>query len=213
MTLFNKYMVSEKIKISLKSINDEMQLIENRREQLIKESRDIIILCSQAIISLHQGQIQESQLKLDKAKDLYFSLRTLAQADLLRYLSISEQELVECSLLMSIVKNEALPGSDEIGVSSQAYLFGILDCIGEIKRMVYDMVRLNRYDQAEYLFRVMQEIYSEIYPFSIYDNIVNGIRKKLDVCKILIENTRELITEEARRSIIIESLKKLENNL
>ena len=79
--------------------------------------------------------------------------------------------------------------------------------------MVYDMVRLNRYDQAEYLFTVMQEIYSEIYPFSIYDNIVNGIRKKLDICKILIENTRELITEEARRSIIIESLKKLDSSL
>jgi len=205
-------MVSEKIKISLTSINDELKLIENRREQLIKESRDIIILCSQSIISLHQGHLQESQLKLDKAKDLYFSLKTLAQTDLLRYLSMSEQELVECSLLMSIVKNEALPGLDEIGVSSQAYLFGILDCIGEIKRMVYDMVRLNRYDQAEYLFRVMQEIYSEIYPFSIYDNLVNGIRKKLDVCKILIENTRELITEEARRSIIIESLKKLEKS-
>lgn len=206
-------MVSEKIKISLKSINDELQLIENRREQLIKESRDIIILCSQSIISLHQGHIQESQLKLDKAKDLYFSLKTLAQTDLLRYLSMSEQELVECSLLMSIVKNEALPRLDEIGVSSQAYLFGILDCIGEIKRMVYDMVRLNRYDQAEYLFTVMQEIYSEIYTFSIYDNIVSGIRKKLDVCKILIENTRELITEEARRSIIIESLKKLDSSL
>jgi translin len=206
-------MVSEKIKISLKSINDELQLIENRREQLIKESRDIIILCSQSIISLHQGHIQESQLKLDKAKDLYFSLKTLAQTDLLRYLSMSEQELVECSLLMSIVKNEALPGLDEIGVSSQAYLFGILDCIGEIKRMVYDMVRLDRYDQAEYLFTVMQEIYSEIYPFSIYDNIVSGIRKKLDICKILIENTRELITEEARRSIIIESLKKLYSSL
>ncbi|HZB65205.1 MAG TPA: RNA-binding protein [Nitrososphaeraceae archaeon] len=206
-------MVSEKIKISLKSINDELRLIENRREQLIKESRDIIILCSQSIISLHQGHIQESQLKLDKAKDLYFSLKTLAQTDLLRYLSMSEQELVECSLLMSIVKNEALPGLDEIGVSSQAYLFGILDCIGEIKRMVYDMVRLNRYDQAEYLFTVMQEIYSEIYPFSIYDNIVSGIRKKLDICKILIENTRELITEEARRSIIIESLKKLDSSL
>ena len=206
-------MVSEKIKISLKSINDELQLIENRREQLIKESRDIIILCSQSIISLHQGHIQESQLKLDKAKDLYFSLKTLAQTDLLRYLCMSEQELVECSLLMSIVKNEALPGLDEIGVSSQAYLFGILDCIGEIKRMVYDMVRLDRYDQAEYLFTVMQEIYSEIYPFSIYDNIVSGIRKKLDICKILIENTRELITEEARRSIIIESLKKLDSSL
>jgi hypothetical protein len=35
----------------------------------------------------------------------------------------------------------------------------------------------------------------------------------LDICKILIENTRELITEEARRSIIIESLKKLDSSL
>ena len=206
-------MVTEKIKISLKSINDELHSTENRREQLIKESRDVIILCSQSIISLHQGHIQESQLKLDKAKDLYLSLKTLAQVDLLRYLSMSEQELVESSLLMSIVKNETLPGLDEIGVSSQAYLFGILDCIGEIKRMVYDMVRLGRYEQAESLFRVMQEIYSDIYPFSIYDNIVSGIRKKLDICKILIENTRELITEESRRSILIESLKKLNSSI
>jgi translin len=79
--------------------------------------------------------------------------------------------------------------------------------------MVYDMVRLGRYEQAELLFGVMQEIYSNIYPFSIYDNIVNGIRKKLDICKILIENTRELITEESRRSILIESLKNLDNKL
>lgn len=206
-------MVSEKIKISLKSINDELHSTENRREQLIKESRGVIILCSQSIISLHQGHIQESQLKLDKAKDLYLSLKTLAQVDLLRYLSMSEQELVESSLLMSIVKNETLPGLDEIGVSSQAYLFGILDCIGEIKRMVYDMVRYGKYDKAESLFIVMQELYSDVYPFAIYDNIVNGIRKKLDVSKILIENTRELITEESRRSMLLGSLKKLNDTL
>ncbi|HET9806379.1 MAG TPA: RNA-binding protein [Nitrososphaeraceae archaeon] len=206
-------MASEKVKISLKSIHDELQSIENRREHLIKESRDIVILSSQSIISLHQGNIQESQLKLDKAKNLYLSLKTLAQDDLSRYLSMSEQELVEANLLMNIVKNESLLGIGDIGVSSQAYLFGILDCIGEIKRMVYDMVRCGRYDKAESLFIVMQEIYNAIYPFSIYDNIVNGIRKKLDVCKILIENTRELITEESRRSMLLGSLNKLNDTL
>ena len=206
-------MVSEKVKISLKSVHDELQSIENRREHLIKESRDIVILCSQSIISLHQGNIQESQLKLDKAKNLYLSLKTVAKDDLSRYLSTSEQELVEANLLMNIVKNESLLGISDIGVSSQAYLFGILDCIGEIKRMVYDMVRYGRYDKAESLFIVMQEIYNAIYPFSIYDNIVNGIRKKLDVCKILIENTRELITEESRRSMLLGSLNKLNDTL
>ena len=151
-------MASGKVKISLKSVHDELQSIENRREHLIKESRDIVILCSQSIISLHQGNIQESQLKLDKAKNLYLSLKTVAQDDLSRYLSMSEQELVEANLLMNIVKNESLLGISDIGVSSQAYLFGILDCIGEIKRMVYDMVRYGRYDKAESLFIVKQEI-------------------------------------------------------
>ena len=206
-------MASEKVKSSLKSIHDELQSIESRREHLIKESRDIVILCSQSIISLHQGNTQESQLKLDKAKNLYLSLKTVAQDDLLRYLSMSEQELVEANLLMNIVKNESLLGIDDIGVSSQAYLFGILDCIGEIKRMVYDMVRYGKYDKAESLFIVMQEIYSAIYPFSIYDNIINGIRKKLDLSKILIENTRELITEESRRSMLIGSINKLNDTL
>jgi translin len=206
-------MASEKVKSSLKSIHDELQSIESRREHLIKESRDIVILCSQSIISLHQGNTQESQLKLDKAKNLYLSLKTVAQDDLLRYLSMSEQELVEANLLMNIVKNESLLGIDDIGVSSQAYLFGILDCIGEIKRMVYDMVRYGKYDKAESLFMVMQEIYSAIYPFSIYDNIINGIRKKLDLSKILIENTRELITEESRRSMLIGSINKLNDTL
>ncbi|HJU58136.1 MAG TPA: RNA-binding protein [Nitrososphaeraceae archaeon] len=206
-------MASEKVKSSLKSIHDELQSIESRREHLIKESRDIVILCSQSIISLHQGNTQESQFKLDKAKNLYLSLKKVAQDDLLRYLSMSEQELVEANLLMNIVKNESLLGIDDIGVSSQAYLFGILDCIGEIKRMVYDMVRYGKYDKAESLFIVMQEIYSAIYPFSIYDNIINGIRKKLDLSKILIENTRELITEESRRSMLIGSINKLNDTL
>jgi translin len=206
-------MTSEKVNISLKSIHDELKSIESRREYLIKESREVVILCSQAIVSLHQNNLQESEGKLNKARNLYLSLKKMAQDDLSRYLSIPEQELVEASLFMNIVKNETLFGIEDIGVSNQAYLFGILDCIGEMKRMVYDMVRYGKFEKAEYLFTIMQEIYGNLYPFAIYDNIVNGIRKKLDVSKILIENTRELITEESRRTILIESLKKLNDTL
>ncbi|HEX5185299.1 MAG TPA: RNA-binding protein [Nitrososphaeraceae archaeon] len=206
-------MTSEKVKISLKSIHDELQSIENRREYLIKESREVIILCSQSIVSLHQNNIQEGQGKLDKARNLYLSLKEMAQDDLSRYISTPEQELAEASLFMNIVKNESLSGIQEISVSSQAYLFGILDCIGEIKRMVYDMVRYGKFEKAEYLFTIMQEIYVILYPFAIYDNLVNGIRKKLDISRILIENTRELITEESRRTNLIRSLQKLNDKL
>ena len=69
-----------------------------------------------------------------------------------------------------------------------------------------DMTRLNLFLESCRRFSVL------FIHFLVYDNIVSGIRKKLDVCKILIENTRELMTEESRRAIIIESLKKLDNS-
>ncbi|HET9773811.1 MAG TPA: RNA-binding protein [Nitrososphaeraceae archaeon] len=200
------------IKNSLNIVYEELKNIENRREHLIKESRELIILCSQTIIEVHQNNLEASQSKLEKAKALYFSLKDYAKQDLSRYLSISEQELVEASIVLGIAKNKSFPSLVEMNVSSQSYLLGFLDSIGEIKRMIYDKVRLGNYKEAEILFIQMQEIFNAIYPFAVYDNFVSGIRKKLDVCRILIENTRELMTEESRRSILIQSLDKLNNN-
>jgi translin len=149
---------------------------------------------------------------LEKAQKLYYSLQNFAKQDLSRYLSNSEQELVEASIILCIAESRPLPGLDEMKVSSQSYLLGLLDSIGEIKRMVYDKVRVGKYKEAEILFIQMQEIYNALYHFAVYDNFVSGIRKKLDVCRILIENTRELMTEESRRTILIRYLERISKN-
>lgn len=202
-------MLPQNLKSSLNMINEELKSIENRREHLIKESRELIKLCSQAIIDIHQNNLGASKVKLGKAKELYYSLQNFAKQDLSRYLSNSEQELVEASIIIGIAENQPLPSLDEMKVSSQSYLLGFLDSIGEIKRMVYDKVRVGDYKQAENLFIQMQEIYNALYQFAVYDNFVSGIRKKLDVCRILIENTRELMTEESRRTLLIGYLEKI----
>jgi translin len=45
----------------------------------------------------------------------------------------------------------------------------------------------------------MEKIYGLVYPLSIYDNLVGGLKRKLDVAKMLIEDVRSLVTEESRR--------------
>lgn len=205
-------MLPQNIKSSLNIINEEFKNVENRREHLIKESRELIKLCSQAIIDIHQNNTDASKIKLNEAQGLYFSLQNFAKQDLSRYLSNSEQELVEASIILAIAEDRPLPSLEEMKVSSQSYILGFLDSIGEIKRMVYDKIRIGDYQKAENLFTQMQEIYNALYPFAVYDNFVSGIRKKLDVCRILIENTRELITEESRRTLLIRYLEKLSNN-
>ena len=89
-------------------------------------------------------------------------------------------------------------------------LQGLLDCVGEIKRLVYDRMRSGNEEDAEKLFAKMEEIYNAIYPFAVYDNIVSGLRRKLDVARMLIEDIRATVTEESRRKALIEAVDRFE---
>ncbi|MGI0090976.1 MAG: hypothetical protein ACREBS_04645, partial [Nitrososphaerales archaeon] len=55
--------------------------------------------------------------------------------------------------------------------------------------------------------------YLLISPFAVYDNIAPGIRRKLDVARILIEDTRATVTEEARRREFITAINMLSAEL
>jgi translin len=98
----------------------------------------------------------------------------------------------------------------ELDVMGSSYLTGLLDCVGEIKRLVYDRMRSGNEKDAEKLFETMEVIYNAIYPFAVYDNIVSGLRKKLDVARVLIEDIRAVVTEESRRKALIEAIDSLE---
>ncbi|HZT34967.1 MAG TPA: RNA-binding protein, partial [Nitrososphaera sp.] len=60
---------------------------------------------------------------------------------------------------------------------------------------------------------VMEEIYGAVYPFAVYDNIVAGLRKKLDVARMLIEDIRAVVTEEKRRRAMVDAMAGLEKRL
>jgi translin len=90
---------------------------------------------------------------------------------------------------------------------------GLLDCIGEIKRMIIDKIRSEGTSNVTALFELMDKIYGIIYPLAVYDNLMPGLRKKLDVSRILIENVRAIITEEKRRTIMIEKIEEFEKKI
>jgi translin len=59
----------------------------------------------------------------------------------------------------------------------------------------------------------MQDIYGSIYPLATYDHLVSGLRRKLDVAKMLIEDIRAVVTEETRREVMINAINTLETKL
>lgn len=195
---------------SLEEINRELRNIEERREILIKNTRDMVMLCSKSIIALHNNEIDNACIKISQAKIMLDKFKEYAKTDLQKYIAVAEQEFVEAYVLKSIVEESSLPSKTELNVSGSSYLTGLLDCIGEVKRMVYDRMRAGKAEDATKLFAIMQDLYSIVYPFAVYDNLIPGLRRKLDVSKMLIEDIRAVITEETRRAIIIKAVNNLQ---
>jgi translin len=196
---------------SLEAINSELKDMQERREKLIKSTRDVVMLCSKSIVALHHGQNDDAKIKMEQAKSMLEEFRKYAQEDLYRYIAVAEQELVEAYALRAVMEDAPVPSMQDLGVSGPSYLTGLLDCIGEIKRLVYDRMRSGNEEDAEKLFATMEEFYNAIYPFAAYDNIVSGLRKKLDVARMLIEDIRAVVTEENRRRALISAMKKAES--
>jgi translin len=205
-----KFMSELGIQVSLEAIDAELKDIQERREKLIKGTRDAVMLCSKSIIALHRGEMDIAKKDMGDAKKMLEEFRASAQDDLKKYISVAEQELVEAYALHSIIEGSAVPSMGDLKVSGLAYLTGLLDCVGEIKRLVYDRMRVGKGRTAESLFAVMEDIYGAVYPFAVYDNVVAGLRKKLDVARMLIEDVRAVVTEESRRKALIEAVGQFE---
>ena len=203
----------EHVQTDIEEINKKFKDIEERRNTIIKGTRDATILCSKAIVSMHAHKKNESLEYIEKAKKLLQQFRELGKDDLQKYLYVAEQEYVEACCLFSLAQDNAIPSMKSLEVYDISYVMGLLDCIGEIKRMIIDKIRTEGISNVNTLFELMDRIYGTIYPLAVYDNLMPGLRKKLDVSRILIENVRAIVTEEKRRSVMIERIQEFETKL
>jgi translin len=201
-------MTIKNVKSSLPTISKNLEKTNSKREFLIKNNRETVILCSQAIISIHKNDLNTAKKKIAKAKSELTKLKQKSTGDLIRYIITPEQEFVEAVSLLAVIEGKEIPSVKSLKVSDESYILGLLDCIGEIKRQVIDKIRVGDSRRATKLFDIMENLYLLLYPFASYDKIVKEARRKLDVGRILVEETRSVLTEEIRRQELIKAIKK-----
>ena len=201
-------MTLKNVKSSLKGISKSLKTSNESREFLIKNTRDVVILCSHSIIAAHKGNLKLARQKIKKAESVLKVNQKKAKNEFKKYLITPEQEFVEAHSFLAIVENKEIPSLKSLKVSEEAYILGLLDCIGELKRFVLDNIRNGELKKADRIFNVMENLYQTLYPFAMYDKIVREARRKLDVNRILVEETRAVITEEIRRNHFVKALTK-----
>ena len=201
-------MTLKNVKSSLKGISKSLKTSNESREFLIKNTRDVVKLCSHSIIAAHKGDLKLARQKVKRAEAVLKVNQKKAKNNFRKYLITPEQEFVEAHSFLAIVENKEIPSLKSLKVSEESYILGLLDCIGELKRFVLDNIRNNQLKNADRIFNVMENLYQTLYPFAMYDKIVKETRRKLDVNRILVEETRAVITEEIRRNHFVKALTK-----
>ena len=199
-------MTLKNVKSSLPRISKSLQASNASREFLIKNTRDVVILCSHSIIAAHKGDLRLTKQKIKKAEAVLKVNQKKAKNEFKKYLITPEQEFVEANSFLAVVENKEIPSLKSLNVSDESYILGLLDCIGELKRLVLDNIRNGQLKEADRIFNVMENLYQALYPFAMYDKIVKETRRKLDVNRILVEETRSVITEEIRRNHFVKAL-------
>jgi len=199
---------------SLKEIEVDLQEVLARRERILKTSRDCISFCSKAIVHIHTGKPEEAHREIKEAEKVLKGMRKeAAVGGLSRYLPSPEAEFVEASSVEAIVLGRPIPTAKDLGVSGEGYLMGLLDTVGEVKRLLLDSVMRSEIDKATRYFELMEALYSALSPFAVYDHVANGVRRKIDVDRMLTEDVRGVMAEEARRSAMVSSIQDLQSSL
>ena len=203
-------MTLKNVKPSLNKIAKTLGSTQDSREFLLKNTREIIVLCSRSIIAVHKNDTKTGKSNLKKAESLLKKYKKKATGDLRRYIITPEQEFVEAACLIAVVEKNEIPSDKQLEVMPESYVLGLLDCIGELKRMVFDKIRIAEIDEATRIFEIMENLYLQLYTFSMYDKVVKEARRKIDVNRILVDDVRSAITEEKRRTELIKTFKKFE---
>lgn len=120
------------------------------------------------------------------------------------------QEYTEAQTLLNLVEKNRFIAPEKLNVPAVAYVLGLADVIGELRRQALDSLRAGDVKGAEHCLQVMEQIYVELMSMNEAYMLVPGLRRKCDVARRIIEATRGDVTIEARRDSLEQSIKKLE---
>jgi translin len=203
-------------KSDIQRIQAELLSYDKARERLQTLTRNATRLCSWAIIQVHRGKLGQASKTLTEAKRLLDELQGLlsAHAELPQFgqVLVAFQEYAEAKLLFQMKKNGKLASLRDVGTSSTAYLLGMLDFVGEMRRMTLDALRKGNADEAQTLLSRMERVYEDLMSLD-RTSILPSFRRKLDAARRILEATRGDVATDLRRVSLEKALRSVERKL
>ncbi|MEW6233111.1 MAG: haloacid dehalogenase [Chloroflexota bacterium] len=210
MTVDNLNAIADKIRANFIVKNEA-------RDKALLMSRELVRLCANSIRSMHRSEHAQAASLLADAQRHVAQLRSdlSGHPDLYHagYVQEALKEYAEASALLALVRREALPEPVELGVEDAAYLNGLGEAVGELRRFILDRIRQGQTERCEDVLQNMDDIYCLLLTMDFPDAITGNLRRTTDMVRSVMEKTRGDLTFAVRQRDLESSLERLESRI
>ncbi len=183
------------------------------REKALRSCRQVIRYSADAIRAVHRQEHGKAKQLLASAHELLLELRRdlAGHGKLLHsgFIHDAQKEFAEGCITLALIAGKDLPKPKALGVSNAAYLDGLGESVGELRRYILDSLRRDDFSRCEELLTTMDGIYGILITMDFPELLAHGLRRTTDAVRAIIERTRGDITVSLRQKNLETKLKDL----
>jgi translin len=168
------------------------------REAALPLCREAIRLSANAIRAVHRddfdtaaqlvskagAQLETARQSLDGHPDIYFA----------GFVHDAQKEYAEASITLALIAGREFPTPASLHVEQAAFLNGMGEAVGELRRHLLDTLRTGDVEKCEDWLRAMDDMYSVLVTVDYPDAMTGGLRRTTDSVRGILEKTRGDLT-------------------
>src|SRR5574344_21050 len=171
----------------INQLKENYRAKENERRQIISLSNNILFHSKKAIFSLHRHDLKTAEEKLEEMEnellnlEKTFSIKRIEEEGAYR---AAIEEYTEAKLLSFAIKGEEIDKIKKLNLSTDAYLGGICDLLGELVRVATNDAAAGNFDRVAEIKELAENIMDQLIDFDMtgylrtkYDQARGHLRK------------------------------------
>jgi len=196
---------------------EHLTLKHTARERALPKSRAAIRCCANSIRATHRQEFLAAGELISQASALLaeMSLDLQAHQDIFYagFVQDAQKEYAEAATFTALVQGRPLPTAPELSIGWAAYLNGLGEAVGELRRYLLDQLRRGNIDSCELFLGYMDDIYALLTSIDFPDAVTAGLRRTTDATRGILEKTRGDLTTAAGQAQLQQTMLTLQQAL
>jgi translin len=197
----------ESVRDQLEPIMDGVRAVfvdkHKARETALPLCREALRHSANAVRSTHRQDFAQAEDLIERARALldqaHDALRQHPDTYHAGFVHDAQKEFVEACTTLAVIAGRPLPKPDELKAELPAYLNGLGEAVGELRRHLLDRLRSGDVEHCEGVLQAMDDIYTALVTMDYPDAMTGGLRRTADAMRGILERTRGDLTVSVRQ--------------